>query len=114
MMRKYSISIFLIALFLLLAGCALSTKGAFLASQQTFNDMVKAYHVYYQNASPEEQADLKENVHPKVIEALAVLAQMNEAIRLGLEPSQIDRDKFRELRYKLYERLPEIFGKEGL
>jgi len=100
--------------FLLLAGCGLSPKGTFLASQQTFNDMVKAYHVYYKNAPAGEQAELKADVHPKVIEALGILTQLNEAIRLGIEPSQIDKDKFRELRYGLYERLPKIFGKEDL
>ena len=115
MKRKLTlIPILLFVGFFLLAGCGLSPKGTFLASQQTFNDMVKAYHVYYKNAPAEEQADLKENVHPKVIEALGVLAQMNEAIRLGIEPSQIDKDKFRELRYELYKKLPKIFGKEDL
>jgi hypothetical protein len=109
-MRKYSIPILLIALFLLLGGCAIGPKQTFLATQQTFNEMVKAYHAYYEACSPEEQAELREDVHPKVIEALSILEGMNEAFRLGLEPSQIDKEKFRELRYKLYQRLPEIFG----
>ena len=109
-MRKHATPILLIALFLLLAGCATSPKQTFLATQQTFNEMVKAYHAYYEACSPEEQAELREDVHPKVIEALSLLESINEAWRLGLEPSQIDKERFRELRYKLYQRLPEIFG----
>ena len=111
-MRKRLSVILLFAVSLCLAGCALGAKGSFLATQQTFNEMVGAYHAYYQSASPEEQAELKENVHPKVIEALGLLSQINKALRLGIQPSKIDKQKFRELRYKLYKRLPEIFQME--
>ena len=111
-MRRTLPIILLFVLSLCLAGCALGPKGSFLATQQTFNEMVTTYHAYYQSASPEEQANLKENVDPKIIEALTLLSQINEALRLGIEPSKIDKEKFRELRYKLYKRLPEIFQME--
>ena len=75
--------------------------------------MVTDYHVYYKAAPLGEQARLKKNVHPMVLEALGLLENINEAIRLKIEPSKIDRERFRELRYKLYQKLPRIFEKEG-
>ena len=93
--------------------CSLGVKQGFLVTQETFNDMVTNYHAYYKAAPPDEQKDLKANVHPKVIEALGLLTGINEAIRLGVDPAQIDKDRFKELRYKLYKKLPEIFNKEG-
>ena len=98
---------------MLLTGCSLGVEKSFLVTQRTFDDMVTDYHVYYKAAPPSEQLDLKENVHPKVIEALGLLAGINEAMRLKIEPSKIDRERFRELRYKLYQKLPKIFEKEG-
>jgi len=96
-----------------LTGCSLGVKKSFLATQTTFNDMVTNYHAYYKVAPPDEQMDLKKNVHPKVIEALKLATGINEAIRLKIDPSKIDQQRFRELRYELYKKLPKIFDKEG-
>ena len=104
------LSVFVIAL---LVGCSLGVKKSFLVTQKTFNDMVTDYIAYYKAAPPDKQADLKKNVHPKIVEALKLLTGMNEAIRLGIDPSKIDQEKFREIRYYLYQKLPKIFEKEG-
>ena len=102
--------VFVIAL---LFGCSMGVKKSFLVTQKTFNDMVTNYFAYYKASSPDEQRDLKKNVHPKVIEALKLLTGINEAIRLEIDPSKIDKERFRELRYELYKKLPKIFEKEG-
>jgi len=96
-----------------LLSCSMGIKKSFLVTQKTFNDMVEKYHAYYMVAPPDEQADLKKNVHPKIKEALNLLSGMNQAIRLGIDPSKIDQKKFRDLRYELYKKLPKIFKKEG-
>jgi len=105
----------LIALFAIIlvfiAGCSFGVKKSLLVTQKTFNEMVTDYRAYYKATSPEEQADLAQNVHPKIIEALKLLVGINEAVRLGIEPSQIDKARFQELRFELYERLPQIFSK---
>ena len=98
--------------FLLFVGCTLGVKKGFLITQQTFNEMVANYHDYYKSASSEKQRDLTVNVHPKVVEALILLEGINEGIRLGIEPSQVDKNRFRELRYELYQKLPQIFHME--
>jgi len=116
MMKKSKNLAFLILfvfMAMLLAGCSLGVEKSFLVTQRTFNDMVADYHVYYKAAPLDEQAKLKENVHPKVIEALGLLTSINEAVRLKIEPSKIDKERFRELRYELYKKLPNIFEKEG-
>ena len=108
-------SIFLAFMFVLVIAynCSFGVKKSFLVTQKTFNEAVTNYIAYY-NAAPEnEQNNLKANVHPLISEALDLLRNMNEAIRLGIEPSQIDRDKFRDIRYKLYQKLPKIFEKEN-
>ena len=94
-------------------GCSMGAKKSFLVTQKTFNDMVTDYRAYYKSVPSDEQMDLKKNVHPKVIEALKLLTGINEAIRLGIDPSKIDKERFRELRYELYKKLPKIFEKEG-
>jgi len=94
-----------------IAGCSFGVKKSLLVSQKTFNEMVIDYRTYYKATSPEEQADLEKNIHPKIIEALKLLAGINEAVRLGIEPSQIDKARFRELRFELYNKLPNIFPK---
>jgi len=94
-----------------LAGCSFGVKKSLLVTQKTFNEMVTDYRVYYKATSPEEQADLEKNVHPKIIDALKLLTGINEAVRLGIEPSQIDKERFRELRFELYSKLPNIFPK---
>ena len=111
-MTKSIVKIALIAIiFVFIAGCSFGIDKSLLVTQKTFNDMVKDYHVYYLAASPEEQAKLEKNVHPRVIEALKLLTGINEAVRLGIEPSKIDKDRFRELRFELYKKLPQIFSK---
>lgn len=97
----------------LLISCTQGVKKSFLVTQSTFNDAVEDYSRYYEGASSEKQTYLKENVHPKVIQALTVMHKMNEALRAGTSPSSADEDAFRELRYDLYKMLPNIFGKEN-
>jgi len=105
--------ILLVFMVAFLFSCSMGVKKSFLVTQKTFNDMVENYHIYYKAAPPDEQADLKKNVHPKIKEALNLLSGMNQAIRLGIDPSKIDQKKFRDLRYELYKKLPKIFKKEG-
>ena len=103
--------VFIVITLVFIAGCSLAINKSLLVTQKTFNDMVRDYRAFYLAASPEDQADLKKNVHPKVIEALKLLTGINEAVRLGIEPSKIDKNRFRELRFELYEKLPQIFSK---
>ena len=116
-MKRYNRGVFSLVLLVfvvaLLFSCSMGVKKSFLVTQKTFNDMVTNYLAYYKAAPPDEQADLKKNVHPKIKEALKLLSGMNEAIRLGIDPSKIDQKKFRDLRYELYKKLPKIFKKEG-
>ena len=103
--------LFIAIIFVFIAGCSFGIDKSLLVTQKTFNDMVKDYHVYYLATSPEKQAKLEKNVHPRVIEALKLLTGINEAVRLGIEPNAIDRNRFRELRFELYRKLPQIFSK---
>lgn len=109
-MRKPIGRIALITIILVfIAGCSFGVGKTLLVTQKTFNDMVADYHEYYKAASLDEQARLKKNVHPKIIEALKLLTGINEAVRLGIEPNQIDKERFQELRFELYKKLPQIF-----
>ena len=101
--------ILLVFVIALLVGCAMGVKKGFLMTQKTFNEAVTNYLVYYEAVSPDEQKDLKENVHPKIFEALDVLRKMNTFIIDGIEIPKIDQKKFQELRYELYKKLPKIF-----
>ena len=104
-----SLILFVFVIALLVSCGGIGVKKGFLMTQKTFNEAVTNYLVYYEAVSPDEQKDLKENVHPKILEALDVLRKMNKAILDGIEIPEIDQKKFQELRYELYKKLPKIF-----
>ena len=111
--RNLALLVLLVFMIMILVSCSWGAKKSFLVTQSSFNDMVANYHQYYKTASGDERKKLRENINPKIIEALDILTKMNKAIRLEIKPLKIDQRKFQELRFELYEKLPKIFGKEG-
>lgn len=111
MARKIFLKVLLLLTVLTIIGCSIGVKRSFLATQGAFNDSVESYYAYYQSVTPEEQAKLKAEVTPLVIEALLLVESMNAVVRMGSTPSTISEKSFRDLRYELYKKLPNIFKK---
>jgi hypothetical protein len=84
-----------------------SAKEAYLGASLEFNDLVRQYEQYYQEADTELKAELKDNVDPLILKGDTVLDAWALALALG-QPTAENQQEWINLKNEIIDALASL------